>query len=64
MKILCIPGDQRETTIEGGGRDQGVWQTDAVLLPQCDGPLHHRLVKWDFLEGEFCLSNVEILLTY
>ena len=33
VKILRISGDQRETSIEGGGRDQGVWQPDAVLLP-------------------------------
>jgi hypothetical protein len=44
-KILCIPGEQREITIEGGGCDQGVWQPDAVLLPQRDRPLHHGLVK-------------------
>ena len=50
LEILRIPRDQRETTIEGGGRDQGVWQTDAVLLAQRDGPLHHGLVKWDFLK--------------
>jgi hypothetical protein len=31
VKILPIPGDQRETTIESGGRDQCVWQSDALL---------------------------------
>jgi hypothetical protein len=50
VKILRIPGHQRETTIESCGRDQRVWQSDAVLLPQRDRPLHYRLVKWDFLK--------------
>jgi hypothetical protein len=61
VKILRIPGHQRKTTIEGGGRDQCVWQTDAVLLAQRDRPLHHGLVKWDFLkvsEQTHCLLQL------
>jgi hypothetical protein len=50
VKILRIPGHQREATIESGGRDQRVWQPDAVLLAQRDHPLHYRLVEWDFLK--------------
>src|SRR5262245_24074329 len=49
VKILWIPGDQRESTIEGGGRDQCVWQSDAVRLAPRDGPLHSGFAKRNFL---------------
>ena len=60
-KILCIPGDQRETKIEGCSRDQCVWQSYAVLLAQRDRPLYHRLMEWDFLkvcEQAHCLLQL------
>ena len=50
VKILRIPGDQWETSIEGGGRDQCVWKTNAVLLARRYGPLHYGFVEWDFLK--------------
>jgi hypothetical protein len=50
VKILRIASDQREPKVESSGRDQRVWQPDAVLLPQRDGLLYYRLVKWDFLK--------------
>jgi hypothetical protein len=47
VKILPIPSDQWETTIEDGGCNQCVGQTNAMLLAQCDGALHHRLLEGD-----------------
>lgn len=49
-ETFCIPGDQRETTLDGCRRNQGVWQSSAVRLAQRDRPLYHGLVEWDALK--------------
>jgi hypothetical protein len=46
LKISHVAGEERQAMRQRCGRNNGVGQLDAPLLPQLDGLLDNRLVEW------------------